>query len=383
MENRSRQEDRIQRDVRIGYIGCAAMVLLIVGLLALIRSADRPTLAFLVRAGNTSEVLRRLQTGADPDARDTFGRTALHYCVRECEVPGSDPRDERLRIAQLLIDAGADVDAADKSGQGISTLGWTPLHLAAAAGDDGIAQLLLAAGAAVEMADAQGYTPLHEAARSGHVAITRLLIDAGADIGAVTWGPADRPRAQRRAGPSLWSGTGLRTPLHLAANRDVALLLIEAGADIEARDACGDTPLHSAASAADADVSGMLIQRGALVEAADREGQTPLHKAAISGRWLIVEVLLDSGAQVDLTDITGSTALHYAASGGHALACNALIEAGADVNAERADGATPLDLALANDRAAEDDSDEVSGFLRMSGGVSTSWSLSQGWGEMP
>lgn len=115
--------------------------------------------------------------------------------------------DERTLQAAVRADGGAACNVRDDSN-------WTPLHLAAAAGWEGCAAMLIAAGADVAAEGDLGRTPLHCAATDGHTGCIELLLRSGA--------PAD---ARDAAG---WS------PLHLAARAgDVlsARLLLAAGAD--------------------------------------------------------------------------------------------------------------------------------------------------------
>lgn len=101
---------------------------------------------------------------------------------------------QREDLVRTLIDEGADVDATDPDGR-------SALHLAVLGGNEEIAGMLLAAGARVDLADENGWTPLHHAAFWGLADLAELLIDAGADptlendAGET---PADLAREQRR-----------------------------------------------------------------------------------------------------------------------------------------------------------------------------------------
>jgi len=121
--------------------------------------------------------------------------------------------------------------------------------------------------------------------------------------------------------------------------------LVEEGADVNARDNIGYTPLHYAASYGHLDVARLLLEEGADVNARDNAGWTPLHWAAAYGHVDVARLLVERGADVNARDNIGYTPLHYAASYGHLDVARLLIESGADINARDDRGRTPLDLA--------------------------------------
>lgn len=93
-----------------------------------------------------------------------------------------------------------------------------------------------------------------------------------------------------------------RTPLHLVAkhgaDRSVVEVLLERGADIDARDDFGDTPLHTAARNSKPAAIEVLLDFGADIEATDDLDNTPLEEAAEYGDAATMSVLLDRGAEV-------------------------------------------------------------------------------------
>ena len=123
---------------------------------------------------------------------------------------------------------------------------------------------------------------LHRAAESNSIDVATLLIEQGADIEA--------------------KDNGGRTALHIVAERnslDVATLLIEQGADIEAKDYIGRTALHIVAESNSLDVTSLLIDRGADIEAKNGAGETAFYAAVTSNSLDVATLLIDSGANND------------------------------------------------------------------------------------
>lgn len=142
--------------------------------------------------GDTMAVKAALDSGADVNAVDRGGGTALHQAAAKRHVP----------VVKLLLAAGADAKIADSAGR-------TALHFAARYLQPEIAQLLLDAGADVDAVDEEGNTPLLDAifAVRDDPATIRVLLAAGADKNRGNkHGVSPHSLAQGSANPSkkLW-----------------------------------------------------------------------------------------------------------------------------------------------------------------------------------
>ena len=116
--------------------------------------------------------------------------------------------------------------------------------------------------------------------------------------------------------------------------------LLDFGADVNAKNGYGTTPLHWAARKGHTDVAKLLIEHGADVNAKeDYRGETPLHWAKDAN---IAQVLIEHGADVKAKSRWDTTPLHEASSMGHTDVAKLLIDHGADMNAKDKDGRTPL-----------------------------------------
>ena len=173
--------------------------------------------------------------------------------------------------------------------------------------------------------DEIGRTALHLAALGGQEAVVQLLVETGADIEA-----KDKYE---------------KTALYLAAqcgHEAVVRLLMEMGADTEAKDIYERTALHLAAWGGEETVVRLLMEMGADIEAKDIYGTTALHLAARGGHETVVRLLMEMGADIEAKDTDGTTALHLAAQRGHKAVVQLLMEMGADIEAKNTDGRTAL-----------------------------------------
>ncbi|MGC4043949.1 MAG: ankyrin repeat domain-containing protein, partial [Armatimonas sp.] len=176
-----------------------------------------------------------------------------------------------------------------------------------------IVKALLDRGADVNARDESGMTPLMSAVFIGHIRTIQLLLERGAD---------PRPRSKDSAIVVTNRGyTGLstvhgRTAMHYATDvygKSIRIfqLLLAHGADINARDGYGSTPLSTMAAYGQIEPIRFLLRHGAQVNVKDQTGMTPLMYAANSHYMDILKALLASGADVNARDKEGKTALMH------------------------------------------------------------------------
>ena len=129
------------------------------------------------------------------------------------------------------------------------------------------------------------------------------------------------------------------------ANREMVQLLVSAGADVNMKDAAGETVLMMLESETTSDLAWDLINAGAKVNEVDESGDTPLMEAASVNNLDVLKTLIDAGAKVNAKNKDGQTALMLAAEEGLINNVRALILAGADINARDSEGKNALTYA--------------------------------------
>ncbi len=259
------------------------------------------TVSDAAMTGDLASVERLLADGADVNAPQGDGTTALHWAAYR----------EDLGMARLLLDAGARTGVTTRLGD------MTPLFMASKVGHAPMIELLIAAGADPASVTTTGTTPLMMAAASGSAAAVRVLLDHGADPNA-----ADVHQGQ--------------TALMFAAapgHTEVIQVLAAHGADLAATSIL---PEPRQAEGKDKP----KWRKGEI----SLGGMAPLHFAARDGRTAAVAALLDAGADVNqLTASNATSALTIGILNAHFDLAMQLLEHGADPTpAATSDGVTAL-----------------------------------------
>jgi cytohesin len=144
---------------------------------------------------------------------------------------------------------------------------------------------------------------------------------------------------------------------------DIGEFLLSHGANINAKDDSGNTPLMIAAEWGKVWIVKALIERGANVNLTDSYGGTALTGAAFGRSMDIVKMLCAAGAKLDARNKDGSTPLHIAATSGTFEIVAYLLQEGAAVNSKDAAGQTPLKRANINKHT------DVAELLKQHGGI--------------
>ena len=222
---------------------------------------------------------------------------------------------ENVPDVQILLGAKTDANHA-------SSLGLTPLHIAVSKSNTSLVTLLLEQNVNVNSVTIDGKSPLHIAIEKGEETVIQKLLAQKADL-------------------SLKDILG-NTSLHLAVQLKQETKPVLLKSRIRVRGRCS-YPYEASSRACSIQTVQAIIDHGADVNAVNKTGQTPLWLACSDGHEHMVKILLDRGADPNIVDKYSDSSLH-AAINGHCSAetIKKIIHHGAHINEVNKDGATPL-----------------------------------------
>ncbi|HVZ19736.1 MAG TPA: ankyrin repeat domain-containing protein [Vicinamibacterales bacterium] len=297
------------------------------------RRAPGGELGSAARRGVPAPVRVLLKGGADVNARDGDGTTALHWASYVGDVPTVD----------VLLQAGANANAADD-------LGVTPLWTACSTGHAAVVEHLLKAGATPDTALQSGETPLMAAAKVGSADAVKALVAHGANVNA---------REVTHGQTALMWAAAERHP-------EVVRLLLDAGADVRARSNVHSEVVNVAVqiftnSGVAAGRSAQVVDALAASRARGRRGAAPARgraradaaKTGDAARGRAAAPAGGGGSGVDVVDESGIveikqggyTPILFAAQKGDVESARLLIAKGADVNDVAPSGTSALVVA--------------------------------------
>ena len=294
------------------------------------------------KRGHDAVVAVLLEAKADVALASRSGKTALHYVAdyngnldlakrliaAKAPINVQDGRKrtplnyalsrKRTELAELLRSNGA------KTSKELASAG--SIFAAAEVGDlESLNKLLAEEGADVNATNKSGYTALHLAVRKGQKEAVALLIEKGANV-----------NAQRRG----------RTPLDFAGKNEEITALLRAKGGLTRLELRAEQDILYAAANGYADAIVRHIENGGDVNKTNRRGYSALHFAANSGYVEVVRVLVANKVEVNAAaNKYRKTGLHYAARHGRKEIATLLLENGANVNALDRSGRTPVDIA--------------------------------------
>jgi len=220
-----------------------------------------------------------------------------------------------LNCLQLLLENGANINGVGNS--------IPPLHMAAEENKKSILDYLIAQKVKINKKDALGRTALMYAASEGNKYAVKKLVESGADY-SITDSNNDTARdyaiEEYQNDVRDYLTNEKRPSIHQATFDGLiekVERMVEQGADVNARDNVGRTPLHIAAAENHTLDMRVLFNLGADLNAKDGQGRTPMMYAAADGKADAVTLLVSQQANVQLEDEDGMRAYDWARSSGN------------------------------------------------------------------
>lgn len=254
-------------------------------------SQFRPTpVCNAIVAGDFRRAIQLVEQGADVNA--SYGCALIAAASRA-----------QLQLVELLLDRGANPNRTVTEDLTVVMGGTTPLVAAVQSRDPQVVQLLLKRGANPR----EDYEAFNTALGIGHIRIAELLLEHGAD-----------PNMQPPAREPVYSYEGNRQ-IVVPSSDLVPDRIDETAKRLQCRFSAAASLLHVAAGPGSPEgqdgrvqIAKLLIEKGANVNARALDGSTPLMVAASQQNHIVLAILLKTGADVSATDRCGKTAIDYA-----------------------------------------------------------------------
>jgi ankyrin repeat protein len=314
-------------------------------------AADNEGITPFERALETGDpVLSAMITPETVFQTDSAGNTVLHTAIENFAD---------VKTITLILDHRALINARNREGD-------TSLHLAVRLDEAEIGELLISRGADIFAPNARGETPLYLVFHSpggirrwminSHTVIARDGLGNGVLHYTAQWKiDSQIPYIVQQGADLEAKNAAGETPLFVAvkytgergpAGDSTIRTLVNAGASLNSRDNLGNSALHAAVRWNNREAAQALINAGIEVNARALNGKTPLHDAVRLGIADIETLLVSRGADIEIRDTGGNTPFMEAVSAGNAHSAERLANLGADSNTRNNQGDTPLHLAV-------------------------------------
>jgi ankyrin repeat protein len=284
-------------------------------------SHGRTPLHVAALSGNLPCARLALECSADPEKKDDDGRTPLFWAVLSNQLP---------IVEMLVMELKVNVNTRDKHGR-------TPIFWAVSNGFKQIAEILLAAGTAVQWKDDEGRSVLHWIASSPvtdtQIELAKMIVNQHAPLITST----DKQKS-----------TALHAACCLPDHAPMVSCLLSLGADKDARDVEGRSSMDHAAFIGDEVVLNILLEAGASVDPSPVDNKSALSWAAGQGHAGCVKKLIASGALVNAKDNESRTPIFWAVQFGHLELVKSMVAAGASLHVRDKYGRSALFAALQN-----------------------------------